>query len=199
MPRETERDIDFALMRRIQVEDAAAFRAMVEKYSDRLLNLIIRINFTIEEAEDIVQETFVRVYKHRRSFNYHYNFSTWIYTISLNLARNSLRRRKLISFVEFSELTCQEAALVTEPILSSRLPQALHTAIRNLPERYRTAFMLRDVQEMSFEQVGEVMGIPLGTVKSRVYRARLILRNRLQPFSDYVPRRRPEVSLAGNP
>lgn len=181
MAKETEKDIDFALMRSIQKGDMVAFSSMVDRYKDRLMNVISRMLSSAEEAEDIVQETFVRVYQHRQSFNFQHCFSTWIYTICLNLARNELRKRKKFKFYEISDMQGHEAEFAVEMKLPSRLPQALDAAIKDLPEKYRTAFLLRDVQEMPYEEVAEVLGVPLGTVKSRVNRARLILRDKLQP------------------
>ena len=94
MPKRTDKDIDYSLMRAIQDGDMVAFNAMVDRYKNRLLNVIGRMLSSTEEAEDVVQETFVRVYQHRQSFNFKHCFSTWIYTIALNLARNELRKRK---------------------------------------------------------------------------------------------------------
>src|SRR5512140_1607813 len=104
MAKETEKDIDFTLMRQIQKGDMVAFNSMVDRYKDRLMNVISRMLSSAEEAEDIVQETFVRVYQHRQSFNFQHCFSTWIYTICLNLARNELRKRKKFKFYEISDM-----------------------------------------------------------------------------------------------
>ena len=134
-----------------------------------------------EEAEDIVQETFVRVYQHRQSFNFQHCFSTWIYTIALNLARNELRKRKKFKFLEISEMQGNEKEFAVEMKLPSRLPEILKAAIAELPEKYKTAFMLRDIQEFPYEEVATILSVPLGTVKSRVNRARMMLRDKLQP------------------
>ncbi len=181
MSKETEKDIDFELMRGIQNGDMVAFNTLVGRYKDRLMNVIGRMLSSTEEAEDIVQETFVRVYQHRQSFNFQHCFSTWIYTICLNLARNELRKRKKFKFYDISEMQGNEAEFAVEPKVPTRLPEAINAAIKDLPEKYRVAFILRDVQEMPYEEVAQVLGVPLGTVKSRVNRARLILRGKLEP------------------
>ena len=181
MAKETEKDIDYTLMRAIQKGDMVAFNAMVDRYKNRLLNVIGRMLSSAEEAEDIVQETFVRVYQHRQSFNFKHCFSTWIYTIALNLARNELRKRKKFKFYEISEMQGNEAEFAVDAKIPTRLPQVLEGAIRQLPEKYRMAFVLRDVQEMPYDEVAKVLNVPLGTVKSRVNRARLMLRDKLQP------------------
>lgn len=181
MSKTTEKDIDYKLMRSIQNGDMVAFNEMVDRYKDRLMNVIGRMLSSTEEAEDIVQETFVRVYQHRQSFNFKHCFSTWIYTIALNLARNELRKRKKFKFYEISDMQGNESEFAVEMKLPSRLPEALKESIQELPEKYRMAFVLRDVQEMPYEEVAKILSVPLGTVKSRVNRARMMLREKLQP------------------
>jgi RNA polymerase sigma-70 factor (ECF subfamily) len=181
MAKETEKDVDFTLMRAIQKGDMVAFNEMVDRYKDRLMNVIGRMLSSTEEAEDIVQETFVRVYQHRQSFNFQHCFSTWIYTIALNLARNELRKRKKFKFYEISDMQGNESEFAVEMKLPSRVPEVLEEAVKDLPEKYRTAFLLRDVQELPYEEVAKILSVPLGTVKSRVNRARMMLRDKLQP------------------
>lgn len=181
MAKETEKDIDYRLMRGIQKGDMVMFNQMVDRYKDRLMNVIGRMLSSQEEAEDIVQETFVRVYQHRQSFNFKHCFSTWIYTIALNLARNELRKRRKFKFYDITEMQGNEAEFAVDPKVPSNLPQALEKAIKQLPDKYRIAFILRDVQELPYDEVAKVLDVPLGTVKSRVNRARLMLREKLQP------------------
>jgi len=181
MTNETDKNIDYTLMRSIQNGDMVAFNKLVDRYKDRLMNVIGRMMLSREEAEDIVQETFVRVYQHRQSFNFQHCFSTWIYTIGLNLARNELRKRKKFKFYDITEMKGNESDLAVEMKLPNRLPQVLSKAIKGLPEKYRLAFILRDIQEMPYEEVAKALSIPLGTVKSRVNRARMMLREKLEP------------------
>ena len=172
---------DAAYLERLQRGDAGTERHFVA-YFGELIRLKLRSRLNSREAvEDVRQETFVRVYQHRNSFNFQHCFSTWIYTICLNLARNELRKRKKFKFYEISDMQGHEAEFAVEMKLPSRLPQAINAAINDLPEKYKTAFVLRDVEEMPYEEVAAVLGVPLGTVKSRVNRARLILRDKLQP------------------
>ncbi|MCP4685574.1 MAG: sigma-70 family RNA polymerase sigma factor [bacterium] len=181
MRKPTDKETDFALMKAIQKGNMVAFNTMVNRYKDRLMNVIGRMLSSQEEAEDIVQETFVRVYQHRQSFNFQHCFSTWIYTICLNLARNELRKRKRARHYDITEMKGNEAELAVDPKIPSRLPEVIAAAIESLPEKYRMAFMLRDVQEMPYEEVAQILDVPLGTVKSRVNRARLMLRDKLRP------------------
>lgn len=181
MAKETEKDIDYRLMRAIQNGDMVAFNTLVNRYKDRLMNVIGRMLSSTEEAEDVVQEAFIRVYQHRQSFDFQHCLSTWIYTIGLNLARNELRKRKKYKFYDIDDMQGNEAEFAVEPKLPSRLPQVLDAAIKSLPEKYRTAFLLRDVQEQPYDEVAKILDVPLGTVKSRVNRARMMLREKLRP------------------
>ncbi len=181
MAKESEKDIDFRLMKAVQNGDMVAFNELVDRYKDRLMNVIGRMVNSTEEAEDIVQETFIRVYQHRQSFNFQHCLSTWIYTIGLNLGRNELRKRKKFKHYDITEMKGNEKEFAVEMKIPTRLPEVLNEAISSLPEKYRTAFMLRDVQEMAYDEVAKVLDVPLGTVKSRVNRARLMLRDKLKP------------------
>lgn len=181
MAKKTEKDIDYELMESIQGGDMVAFNAIVDRYKDRLMNVIGRMLSSAEEAEDVIQETFVRVYQHRQSFNFEHCFSTWIYTIALNLARNELRKRKKFKHYDITEMQGNESEFAIEMKLPSRLPEVIKSAIATLPEKYKAAFMLRDVQELPYEEVAKILSVPLGTVKSRVNRARMMLRDKLQP------------------
>lgn len=181
MAKQTAKDIDYALIRAIQGGDMVAFNTMVDRYKSRLMNVIGRMLSSQEEAEDIVQETFVRVYQHRQSFNFQHCFSTWIYTIALNLARNELRKRKKFKFFEISDMQGNEAEISVDPELPNNFPKMLEKAVKDLPEKYRAAFILRDVQELPYNEVADVLDVPLGTVKSRVNRARQMLREKLEP------------------
>lgn len=181
MAKETAKDIDYRLMKAIQKGNMVSFNEMVDRYKDRLMNVVSRMLSSREEAEDIVQETFVRVYLHRQSFNFKHCFSTWIYTICLNLARNELRRRKKFKFYDITEMEGNEKEFAVDPKIPTGLTEQLSRSVKELPEKYREAFLLRDVQEMPYEEVAKVLDVPLGTVKSRVNRARLMLRDKLQP------------------
>ena len=158
-----------------------AFSKLVDRYRDRLMNVIGRMLASSEEAEDVVQETFLRVYQHRESFDFKHCFSTWLYTIALNLARNELRKKKKYKFVDIFDMQNKEVETAVEAKIPSNLGPAIQAAIEALPDKYKTAFLLRDIEEMPYEEVARVLSVPLGTVKSRVNRARSILREKLKP------------------
>jgi len=181
MEKETAKQLDHDLLRRVQQGDTVAFSNLVERYRDRLMNVIGRMPISREEAEDIVQETFVRVYQHRDSFDFKHCFSTWLYTIALNLARNELRKKKRYKFVDIFDLQNKEVEVAVDAKIPSNLGPAIESAVASLPEKYKTAFLLRDIEEVSYEEIARILSVPLGTVKSRVNRARSILRDKLKP------------------
>ncbi|MCP4704421.1 MAG: sigma-70 family RNA polymerase sigma factor [candidate division Zixibacteria bacterium] len=181
MEKETEKQRDYNLIKRVQNGDMVAFSEIVDKYKNRLMNTIIRMISSQQEAEDIVQETFIRVYQHRDSFDFRHCFSTWLYTIALNLARNELRKRKRFKFFDITDMQGHESEISVDMKLPSNISKALEQAVDSLPEKYKTAFILRDIQENPYDEVAKIMNIPLGTVKSRVNRARALLRDKLKP------------------
>jgi RNA polymerase sigma-70 factor, ECF subfamily len=177
--RDTLPDLD--LMKRVQEGDMVSYNTLVNRYKDRLFNVLYRMLSSEDEANDLLQETFLRVWQHKTSYDFRFAFSTWIYTIALNLARNELRRRKKIKFLDIFDFSDKLAAKEEKKETTSNLKTLLETEMKRLPEKYKTAFLLRDVDNLSYEEIAQVLGVPLGTVKSRVNRARAILRTRLKP------------------
>jgi RNA polymerase sigma-70 factor (ECF subfamily) len=177
--RDTLPDLD--LMRRVQEGEMVSYNTLVNRYKDRLFNVLYRMLSSEDEANDLLQETFLRVWQHKMSYDFRFAFSTWIYTIALNLARNELRRRKKIKFLDIFDFADKLAAKEEKKDTSANLKTLLETEMKRLPEKYKTAFLLRDVDNLSYEEIAQVLGVPLGTVKSRVNRARAILRTRLKP------------------
>ncbi|MCK5125015.1 MAG: sigma-70 family RNA polymerase sigma factor [candidate division Zixibacteria bacterium] len=181
MAKETAKELDHRLLRQVQDGDMVAFSELVNRYRDRLMNVIGRMRISRECAEDIIQEAFLRVYQHRDKFDFKHCFSTWLYTIALNLARNELRRNKKYTFVDIFDMQNKEVEASVDAKVPSNLGPILQKAIDTLPEKYKTAFLLRDIEEMPYDEVARVLSVPLGTVKSRVNRARSILRDKLKP------------------
>jgi RNA polymerase sigma-70 factor (ECF subfamily) len=180
---------DEELFRESWEGDTAAFDQLVERYKIKLYNFICRMIGDPDQAEDLLQETFIRVYRNRQEHERIKKFSTWTYTIAANLARDELRRRKRWSFVPLEETVQQKSAT---PLTTTRDPQDdlaraeirrhILVAMESLNAKYRTAFILRDIEGLSYEEIGEVLSIPLGTAKSRVNRARTELQKRLRPY-----------------
>jgi RNA polymerase sigma-70 factor (ECF subfamily) len=178
---------DEELISRFQMGDAYAFDVLVRRYKDPLLNFIFRFIGDMVEAEDIVQETFYRVFKNKHYYKEVAKFSTWIYTIAGNLAKTELRRRKRrkLFSIHKDSVTDKEIELPdlnTDPeknVNTALTEKVIHKAISNLPPKFRQVIILRDIQDFSYEEISSVIKVPLGTVKSRVNRARLRLQEEL--------------------
>ena len=177
---------DKELMELIQAGDDKAFRELVLRFQDRLMNFVGRIVKERETSEEIVQETFLRIFSQKMSYTPQFAVSTWIYTIALNLSRSELRKRKLRKFLSLDFLK-EEADLELADTTVQRmngLAPVLQKAIERLPQEYKTAFILCDIQRLPYQQIAEVMRVPVGTVKSRINRARSILREKLKPYKE---------------
>ncbi len=169
---------DQKLMQELQDGNQAALEILVERYKSRLYNTIYRMVLNKESAEDILQETFLRVYRERKSYNPVYCFSTWVYTIALNLTKNEMKRKSRWRFFGLEPNQSQAVAVAGS---DGHLNFLLEKAINRLPDRYKMVFVLRDISQLSYEEIAESLHIPLGTVKSRVNRARLMLQEALKP------------------
>jgi len=180
-------------MARVAEEDERAFTELVRRYQGRIMNLIARVLNDRECADDLTQEVFVRVFVHRRNYRRGSKLSTWVFTIAVNLAKNEIRRR-VRRRNWFSLDALQEVVQDSAMILADRaeghdrrmervqMQEALGKMIATVPEKYRLALVLRDVEGFAYEEIAQVLGIPGGTVRSRINRARSLLRRKLKPF-----------------
>jgi RNA polymerase sigma-70 factor, ECF subfamily len=178
---------DEELIARFQDGDVYAYELLVRKYKEPLLNFVYRFIGDLVEAEDIVQDTFYRVYKNKHYYKEVAKFSTWIYTIASNLAKTELRRRRRKRFFSINRDTQHEKEvelpdLDKDPEVEANTiltEKIIQKAIGNLPPKFRQVIVLRDVQGFSYEEISSIIKVPLGTVKSRVNRARLRLQQDL--------------------
>lgn len=181
---------DETLIERFQNGDLYAFDLIVKRYKNQLLNFIYRFLGNQEEAEDLVQETFLRVYKNRRAYRKVAKFSTWIYTIAGNLAKTELRKRRRRKIFSITDLgyeekdyeICDNAFSPEEQVNGLITEEIVQKEIETLSPKFREVIILRDIQELSYEEISKIVRIPLGTVKSRVNRGRLKLQERLKPY-----------------
>lgn len=188
MSKDNHKYTDEELIARFQNGDEYAFDEIVHRYKDRLLNFIFRFLGQMDEAEDIVQDTFLKVYKNKNAYENIARFSTWIYTIAGNLAKTELRKRKRRRMFSISGKGIDEKEYElrsgdrtpeeeTDSVFNEKIIQG---AIEKLHEKFRTVIILRDIQELSYDEISNIIGVPLGTVKSRVNRARLKLQEMLK-------------------
>jgi RNA polymerase sigma-70 factor (ECF subfamily) len=173
-----------------------AFNELVERYQTRLLNFVYRTTGDRERAEDLVQETFIRVYRHLHRFDQTKKFSTWIYTIASNLAKNELRNRSRNPLVLFQSikknwdaddrpLEWEDNTYRPDDLFRKRhLRSMVESAVSELPEHHRTVFILREMEGKTYEEIADITKCNLGTVKSRLNRARNSFAQIIAPMLD---------------
>lgn len=180
-------------MARVAEDEERAFAELVRRFQGRVMNLISRVLNDRESADDLAQEVFVRIYVHRRNYRRGSKFSTWLFTIAANLAKNEIRRRvrkrHWFSLDALQDLLKDSAPQLADPTESqersmerAQLQELMARAIGTVPEKYRLALVLRDVEGLPYEEIADVLGIPGGTVRSRINRARSMLKRKLQPL-----------------
>lgn len=184
---------DEDLMARVAEDDDRAFTELVRRFQGRVTNLISRILNDRTGSDDLAQEVFVRVFVHRRNYRRGSKFSTWIFTIAANLAKNEIRRRvrrrNWFSLDALTEVLNDSFIQLADPTENrdmgmerEQLQGEVGKAIATVPEKYRLALVLRDIEGLAYEEIAEVLGVPGGTVRSRINRARSMLKRRLQPL-----------------
>jgi RNA polymerase sigma-70 factor, ECF subfamily len=185
---------DAELVRAFQGKDTQAYEELVTRYLEKVYNLAWRITRLPEDAEEILQEVFIAVFNKISEFQGKSAFSSWLYRITVNTAFMKLRKRKKHSALSLDEtiLSGQENWIGQRSdtsdvnYLSSRheLRAVLQGAISRLPAEYKTIFILRDVDGLSNQEVGEILGLSVPAIKSRLHRSRLILRKKLRQFHE---------------
>ncbi len=175
---------DEELIAEFQKDNDVAFNLLVGRYKDQLTNFVFRFIGDWDDSYDVVQETLIRVFRKKRSYKPVAKFSTWVYTIAANLARSRLRRRKLRQSLSFSAGRDEPAPQFDIPDESSRTDsqveasmarERIQKALDSLAVKYKEVVVLRDIQQLSYEEICEITKLPMGTVKSRINRARVQL------------------------
>jgi RNA polymerase sigma-70 factor (ECF subfamily) len=191
----TDRDIDRQLVARAQRGDKQAFEMLVEKYQRKLARLLSRFIRDPAEVEDVTQEAFIKAYRALPAFRGDSAFYTWLYRIGINTAKNYLmamgRRAPTSTEVEAEEAEGFEEGEQLRDIntpesllLSSEIAQTVNKTIEGLPEELRKAIEMREIEGMSYEDIAQAMDCPIGTVRSRIFRAREAIAEQLRPLLD---------------
>ena len=189
----TDRELDQQLVERVQRGDKRAFDLLVVKYERRLARLLSRFVRDKHEVEDIAQETFIKAYRALANFRGDAAFYTWLYRIGINTAKNYLmaRGRRAPTTTEFDAEEAEgfegaerlhELNTPESELLSKEIGQVVNAAMAALPEDLRTAIALREIEGLSYEEIAETMGCPIGTVRSRIFRAREAIAAKLRPI-----------------
>jgi RNA polymerase sigma-70 factor (ECF subfamily) len=161
--------------------DSDAFDRIMDKYDRYIFNLCWRVTLNEQDAADLTQETFLKLYTHLKDFKSGQNFSNWLYTIALNDCRKHLRRKKIIHFFsysqdsEFSKVPFEEKLGSEKEMNQSQTQILLHRITASLPEGLRPVFILRYFEDMSEEEISQVTGITMNNVRVRIHRARRFL------------------------
>lgn len=190
-----ESDLDQELVRRVQRGDSAAFDALVRKYQHRIVALIGRYIADWSECQDVAQETFIRAYRALPNFRGDSQFYTWLHRIAVNTAKNHLvasSRRPPTDDVDAGDAEqydsgtrLRETATPENELLRQEIELTVMRAVEALPEELRMAINLREVDGLSYEEIAARMDCPIGTVRSRIFRAREAIDNELRPLLDY--------------
>lgn len=188
----TSEHLDEDLVARVQQGDKKAYDLLVIKYQHKIVQLVNRYLKDPSEAQDVAQEAFIKAYRAIGSFRGDSTFYTWLYRIAINTAKNYLvsRNRRSSQFeVDIQDAEATENAPQLQGIdtperllMNDEIAKAIRSAIDNLPDEMRTAIMLREFEGMSYEEIAEAMDCPVGTVRSRIFRAREAIDNKLNPL-----------------
>ena len=173
---------DEDVMEQLQSGVVEAFDIIVQRYKDRLHNFLYRYTHNHEDCEDLVQETFLRVYRSRQSYERIAKLSTWMYTIALNLAKSMYKKKQRMSLISIHaddsdpddrEMQITDTVILQDEELHLKLSvQELERALQELNEDFREAVILRDIQQLTYEEIAEITDTAMGTVKSRINRGR---------------------------
>jgi RNA polymerase sigma-70 factor (ECF subfamily) len=175
-----DNELDSALVERVQNGDRRAFDLLVRKYQHKVIGLISRYVHNYAECEDVAQEAFVRAWRAIGSFRGESAFYTWMYKIAVNTAKNHLAIEDAV-FVPGAD-RMQESATPERELMRQEIEQTVFATVQALPEELRTAITLREVEGLSYEEIAETMGCPIGTVRSRIFRAREAIDEKLRPL-----------------
>jgi RNA polymerase sigma-70 factor (ECF subfamily) len=188
----TERDVDAALVERVQKGDKKAFELLVIKYERRVHRLLARMVRDQAEIEDITQEAFIKAYRALPNFRFESAFYTWLYRIAVNTAKNSLMNSGKMPTTSTDDADGEETFGEPEHLRDYNSPESLlagrqvgetiNRAMDALPEELRTAITLREIEGMSYEDIAIAMACPIGTVRSRIFRAREAIAEQLRPL-----------------
>ena len=181
---------DEKLILRFQEGDINAYNELVKRYKDRLLNFVLRYFNNVEQAEDVVQDTLIKLYTHASYYKNVAKFSTWIFTIAKNNALTELRknkRKKTDSLWtddgQVIDINSKEESLDSKVQNEIAIDQ-LNKFLDEIPENFRMAVVLRDFQELSYEEISKILEIPIGTIKSRINRGRIQLAEKMKRFKE---------------
>lgn len=197
----SDREVDQQLVERVQRGDKQAFGLLVAKYQRKLARLLSRLIRDPAEVEDVAQETFIKAYRALPSFRGDSAFYTWLYRIGINTAKNFLvsQGRRAPTTTDFDSEEAEtfedgdQLRDINTPerlMMTRQIGDTVNAAMEALPEELKTAIVLREIEGLSYEEIATIMDCPIGTVRSRIFRAREAISERLKPLLDTAPNKR---------
>jgi len=189
----SDREIDWQLVLRAQRGDKLAFELLVDKYERKVQRLLSRLVRDPAEVEDVMQEAFIKAFRALPTFRGESAFYTWLYRIAINTAKNYLtsQGRKSPLTVDFAPEDAEsvgehelarDSSTPEQEMMSRQVAETVNAAMETLPEELRSAIVLREIEGMSYEEIASIMNCPIGTVRSRIFRAREAIAERLRPL-----------------
>ncbi|HLP15622.1 MAG TPA: sigma-70 family RNA polymerase sigma factor [Bacteroidota bacterium] len=178
---------DEALITMFQGGDRSIYRVLVDRHKDRVRNVVYSIFRDPDMVDDMAQEVFIKAYEALPNFRFESSFYTWLYRITVNKARDEMRKRKVKRFFSLDLMTEQKEhhpALQTQAPTDMGVADMVTTALDRLPEKFRLPVILKDIEGLSYEEIAETLDCEVGTVKSRLSRARAMLRSILTPLME---------------
>ena len=197
----SDREVDQQLVERVQRGDKQAFGLLVAKYQRKLARLLSRLIRDPAEVEDVAQETFIKAYRALPSFRGDSAFYTWLYRIGINTAKNFLvsQGRRAPTTTDFDSEEAEtfedgdQLRDINTPerlMMTRQIGDTVNSAMEALPEELKTAIVLREIEGLSYDEIATIMDCPIGTVRSRIFRAREAISEKLKPLLDTAPNKR---------
>jgi len=180
-PQILQLDDDFSLIQRFIEGDESTFRTLVQRHKDKIRNIIYLTLNSSDSVDDIAQDVLITTYKNLKSFRFESQFSTWLYRITVNKCKDHLRKVKIRSI--FTPIKDGDDDPVYVPSMEHKdISEIVNNAISKLPEKLRLPLLLKDIEGLSYQEISEAVSCEIGTVKSRIFRAREGLRELLKPY-----------------
>lgn len=180
-PQILQLDDDFSLIQRFIEGDESTFKTLVQRHKDKIRNIIYLMLNSSDSVDDIAQDVLITVYKNLKSFRFESQFSTWLYRITVNKCKDHLRRVKIRSIFT-PIINDEDHPSYTPSTENNDVSEIVQKAISQLPEKLRVPLLLKDIEGLSYQEISEAVNCEIGTVKSRIFRAREGLRNLLKPY-----------------
>ncbi len=183
LEKDQQKDDDFLLIERFKNDEESAFSELVQKHKEKVRNLVYLTLGDVDYVDDISQDVFISVYHKLKEFRFESKFTTWLYRITVNKCRDYLRKKRVRSiFVEIKDVDYERGSRSNTDNID--VPNLVRKAIAKLPEKLKTPLVLRDIDGFSYQEIAEKLECEVGTVKSRIFRARESLKIILEPYKN---------------